>query len=150
MIQSTFMRPNAFSLLGMQANFCSEIEVRSKCIQELFTSEQDYLKTLRDVIEVITCIISFYDQMSCRRDVKQGPRVRECWNDVEGTNRWNACFLKKVSYFWRNHHDDYNHHHIIIEILMMIIIMITMVIIIIMMITTMMMMIINNNSSNFS
>ena len=46
-------RHNAFSLLGMQATLCTENEVRSKCILELLTSEQDYLKTLRDVIEVV-------------------------------------------------------------------------------------------------
>lgn len=53
MSQSSFTRHNAFSLLGMQASLCTESEVRSKCVQELLTSEQDYLKTLRDVIEVM-------------------------------------------------------------------------------------------------
>jgi len=50
-LQSTAIGQNTFSLLGMQADFCTETEVRSKCIQELLSSEQDYLKTLKDVTE---------------------------------------------------------------------------------------------------
>ncbi|XP_065056008.1 spermatogenesis-associated protein 13-like [Rhopilema esculentum] len=42
---------NTISVLGIQATMRSKGEVRSKCINELLTTEKDYVKTLKDVTE---------------------------------------------------------------------------------------------------
>eukprot|EP00794_Sanderia_malayensis_P011309 gene11309-12491_t len=44
-------RYNTLSLLGLQDDTHNANDVRSRCLQELLSSEKDYVKTLRDVTE---------------------------------------------------------------------------------------------------